>query len=306
MKEWVSLIPNTVHLIWIGDQEYPDYFKLFLKSYELHMPEFTVKVWGNKELTKKNFPLTYDYIKKAKKIHGTLMYDEDSGKQLYKEEGKNLVPMKHSKWAQITDLMRLEIIYNHGGYYFDTTFEILQPLYTLFNKKHYKFVGCNEVPRFKNFPALTNAFFGAVKKSVILKRLLTKKSLSNIDFTSYRIEDETGPEYLRSAIKESDKGVKIFPTTYFYPFIEPVDSYNDSPFRKSSLNKCHKKTLRKSKKSQKSQRSQKSQKYKKLNSNKGYILYPCKNYPKSYALKHWQLGGSWYWWNSFILDDDDY
>ena len=30
--------------------------------------------------------------------------------------------------AQITDLMRLEIIYNNGGYYFDTTFEPIKPL----------------------------------------------------------------------------------------------------------------------------------------------------------------------------------
>ena len=32
----------------------------------------------------------------------------------------------------------------HGGYYFDTTFEILKPMYKLLNK-NYKFVGCNEV-----------------------------------------------------------------------------------------------------------------------------------------------------------------
>ena len=27
--------------------------------------------------------------------------------------------------------------------------------------------------------------------------------------------------------------------------------------------------------------------------NKGYLDFPCKKYPKSYALKHWQLGKSW-------------
>ena len=49
----------------------------------------------------------------------------------------------------MTDLMRLEIIYNEGGFYFDTTFEILKPLYNLLNRKE-RFVGCNEIPRFKD------------------------------------------------------------------------------------------------------------------------------------------------------------
>ena len=145
MKKWISPIPRTVHLIWIGGDP-PDYLKLFMKSFEKNMSEFEIKIWGNKDLNKKNFPLTYEYIKKSKKYHGKPMReDEDLGGHiLYNIRGE---PYLHSKWAQITDLMRLEIIYTHGGYYFDTTFEILKPMYNLFNKK-YKFVGCNEVPRF--------------------------------------------------------------------------------------------------------------------------------------------------------------
>ena len=41
------------------------------------------------------------------------MYDED-GYQMFNEKGE---PLKYSKWAQITDLMRLEIVYTYGGYY---------------------------------------------------------------------------------------------------------------------------------------------------------------------------------------------
>ena len=53
-----------------------DYFKLFLKTFEQHLPEFNIKVWNNKDLKKSNFPLTYDYIQKAKKLHGKPMIDE--------------------------------------------------------------------------------------------------------------------------------------------------------------------------------------------------------------------------------------
>lgn len=273
-KPWVSPIPKLVHLIWIGDNDYPDYFKLFLESFYKFLPEFTIKVWGNKDLTKKNFPKTYSYIQKAKKIHGKQMTDDD-GKKKYTLQGH---PMTYSKWAQITDLMRLEIVSNHGGFYFDTTFEILKPMYSLLNKPKYRFIGCNEVPRFRDHNKLSNSFFGATKKNVILRRLLSKEILDGIDFMDVSVEYQTGPYYLRYGIKLTDN-YKILPTKSLYPFIEPLDASNDPPYRKSSPNKCHSKRKKKT--------------FRKLKSKKGYISYPCKKYPQSYALKHWQLGKSW-------------
>jgi hypothetical protein len=275
MKEWVSPIPKKVHLIWIGGEP-PDYLNFFLESFEKNMPEFDIKVWGNKELNKKHFPITWEYIKRAKKYQGKPMREDKDlgGHILYNIKGE---PYLHSKWAQITDLMRLEIVYTHGGYYFDTTFEILKPMYNLLNKK-YKFVGCNEVPRFKNVDFLSNSFFGAIPKSPILKRLLSKKKLNNINFSSIYVDSETGPSYLRSGIKLSDN-YYIFPTKYFYPFVEEFSPGEDPPYRKSGKNKCHSKKKTKNKR--------------RLKNKKGYISYPCKKYPKSYSLKHWQLGKSW-------------
>ena len=53
-KQWVSPIPKKVHLIWIGGDP-PEYFKLFLQTFFDHLPEFDIKVWGNKDLTRKKF-----------------------------------------------------------------------------------------------------------------------------------------------------------------------------------------------------------------------------------------------------------
>jgi hypothetical protein len=276
MKEWISLIPKKIHIIWIGKLDPPDYYeKYFKESFEKNMSQFEIKLWRNKDLTKKNFPLTWKYIQIAKKIHGKKMYDED-GNQLYDKECIN--PLKENRYAQITDLMRLEIIYRNGGFYFDINFEILKPMYNVLNKKK-KFIGCNEIPRFKNEGSLSNSFFGAVKHSVILKRLLSKKYLDGIDFSNDQVSTETGPGYLRMGIKSNDSYL-ILPTKYMYPFIEPFDSYTKHPpYRKSKKNKCH--SLKRKKKT------------KKLSNKKGYIRYPCKKYPKSYALKHWELGKSW-------------
>ena len=287
MKEWISPIPKKVHLIWIGNLEYPDYFRAFLKTFYQYMPEFEIKVWGNKDLIKKNFPMTINYINKAKKLHGKPMVDDYGEKML----NFKLDPLLYSKWAQITDLMRLEIIYNHGGYYFDTTFEILKPLYNLLNKKKYTFVGCNEIPRFKNVDILSNSFFGATKKNPILKRLLSKKKLNQINFYDFQVDFQTGPGYLRSGIKLNDN-YYIFPSTYFYPFVEEYSPGQNPPYRKATKNKCHnqKKTKRVRKR---------------LKNKKGFIEFPCKKYPKSYALKHWQLGKSWLISEYFVLDSNN-
>lgn len=271
-KQWVSPIPKKVHLIWIGGEP-PEYFKLFLQTFYDHLPEFDIKVWGNKDLTRKNFPKTYDYIMKAKKLQGQPMKDDYDNTML----DDNYEPYKYSKWAQITDLMRLEIVYNNGGYYFDTTFEILKPLYNLFNKKGVEFVGCNEIPRFKNVNILSNSFFGATQKNPILKRLLLKSNLDSIDFYDSAVDFQTGPGYLRSGILPNDNYF-IFPTTYFYPFVEEYSPGQDPPYRKASENKCHSMTQKGNMKNIGS---------------KGFLNFPCKKYPKSYALKHWQLGKSW-------------
>ena len=283
MKEWKSPIPLKIHLIWIGNQEYPKDFEYFLQSFFDKLPEFEIKVWGNNDLNIKNFPITLPYIKKAQKLQGKQMIDEEG----YKMYDENMKPLLYSKWAQITDLMRLEIIYNHGGYYFDTTFEILKSLYNLLNHK-YKFVGCNEIPRFKNVGILSNSFFGAIKKSPILKRLLSFKRLDNIDFYDHQVDFETGPGYLREGILLSDN-YYIYPSNYFYPFVEEYSPGNDPPYRKSGRNKCY--SLKKKKG------------YKKVKN--GYIHFPCKNYPKSYALKHWQLGKSWLIHDYQIKEDNN-
>ena len=105
------------------------------------------------------------------------------------------------------------------------------------------------------------------------------KKLKNIDFYNSSVDFETGPGYLRSGIRLNDNYL-IFPTKYFYPFVEEYSPGQDPSYRKSSKNKCHSK-------------KKKKRTNKRLKSGKGYLKFPCDKYPNSYALKHWQLGKSW-------------
>ena len=109
---------------------------------------------------------------------------------------------------------------------------------------------------------------------------------------------------MRSAIKTTDP-IKIFPSKYFYPFVEEYTPGQDPPYRKSSKNKCHsfKKIKRVKQTKRKTNRNQKnSSKVIRLKNKKGYLVIPCKKYPDSYALKHWQLGKSWLISNYYLRD----
>ena len=271
MKKWNSPIPRKIHFIWIGDKQ-PDYFKLFLKGFHKLNPEFKIRVWGNKELNKKHFPITFPYIQKCKKMQGKKIKEWSSAPTMF---NTNDEVYSYSKWAQITDLMRLEIIYREGGYYFDTTFQCVKPLYPLLNCKG-SFVGCNEVSQFSKVNFLSNSFFGSTKGNIILKRLLSVSRLNKIDFRSTNVAQESGPVYLRSGIQKKDDFI-ILPTNSLYPYIESWNGKNP-PYRKASTDKCY---------------SKKKTKGKIKLKNKGYLEIPCKKYPNSYAIKHWVLGKSW-------------
>ena len=51
--------------------------------------------------------------------------------------------------------------------------------------------------------------------------------------------------------------------------------------------------------------SKENKKKKRLKYKKGFIEFPCKRYPKSYALKHWQLGKSWLIQEYFVIDENN-
>ena len=52
MVQWKSPIPQYIHLIWIGTRSPPDYLRLFIKTFIRNFPNFKIKVWRNKDLSR--------------------------------------------------------------------------------------------------------------------------------------------------------------------------------------------------------------------------------------------------------------
>lgn len=223
-------IPKIVHQIWFGSSV-PQWRKYLFDH--------------NKEICKK---CGYKYIlwtedkRKPEFFESTHGYQRDAIK-IGEETGQ-------SRWAQVADLARLEIVYKMGGIYIDSLFEIsthfLDEITRLSNTGKYIFIGANEDPcRFDckgnaGRKYLTNSFFAGTKGCPILERLLTEESLEDIDLSSPYINRTTGPYYLRSAIKNKEikEGVvHLFETEQIFPF-----NVNPSDYREVHPNTCLKET----------------------------------------------------------------
>jgi mannosyltransferase OCH1-like enzyme len=169
---------KTVNQIWIGKvQPLPDPIKqYYMKSVKNMAIKNNVKyrLWGNKDITKKNFPILYDRIKWCIK--------------------------KKRPWAMICDLMRLEILLLNGGMYLDTNFEILKP-----EKFGSIFKENKGVFTYENEKILTNSFLYTPKpgNSTILNCINDLLTKTDSDFMKSP-NKITGPSLISANIISDD------------------------------------------------------------------------------------------------------
>ena len=252
-------IPKIVHQIWLGGSKpfklHQMYMNTCKKLYENNDWEYLV--WRDKDITRRNFPKTYDYIKRVIAI-GT-------------ETGS-----LNKKYAQIADLMRLEILYNHGGMYLDTTVECIDPI-LLGNDK---FVVSNECKlngfkcRSENGLYVSNSFIASIARHPIIRHMLSKKVLEKIDYFSPEVNLQTGPYFLGKFIHKFKNKYDI--TMLHYNLVYP-----HSPEEKC---KCiHTKKLK----------LKPTVMLINKDGKKIFLEYPCKAYKDSYFIKHFEAGGTW-------------
>lgn len=250
----MSKIPRIIHQIWISSPfiksvQIPPIIQLYMDTFKSNK-DFEYKLWKNEDLNKDNFPITFKYIKK-------------------------LLSKKKIIFAMIADLMRLEILYHHGGIYIDVTMECVKPLNFILKYKN-PFIMSNEKScglrcRGKDgMLYVSNSFIASVPKYKVLERLLSDEYLESIDF-KLSANIATGPYYIRKGIKRHSD-VKLLPTKYIYPF----QSDEEDPCVSLTPKKSYKKV-----------------KYN--NEKKYYIKFPCNVYKndKVYIVKHWSVGGTW-------------
>ncbi len=185
------MIPKKIHYCWFGENPLDELSLRCIASWEKFFPDYEIVCWNES-----NFDITQiPFMQEA-----------------YHEK----------KWAFVSDVARLIVLYQHGGIYFDTDVEVIKPFDDILNKANCGFFGF-EVTGF----VASGLGFAAEKGDSFLQQLITK--YKGICFADYKdrlsevacpiimtqLMEEQG--FVRKDALQSFRGFDIYPTEYFSP-----------------------------------------------------------------------------------------
>ena len=132
----MSRIPHTIHYCWFGRNPLDEKSLRCIESWRKFFPDYEIIQWNED-----NFNINeFDFTQKA-----------------YADK----------KWAFVSDVARLKILYDHGGLYFDTDVEVVSSYDDILSTTADGFMGFETTLQVNS-----GLGFGAVKGSPLLKSLL--------------------------------------------------------------------------------------------------------------------------------------
>lgn len=183
------MIPKIIHYCWFGEKPLDPKVIRNINSWKKYCPNYKIVQWNESNFDVKKYQFAYEAYKKR-------------------------------QWAFVSDVARLDIVYNNGGFYLDTDVELLRSL-DCFRKNKVFFA------REDNFTVNTGVGFGSEPYyRIVLKNLLEyeEKHFINNDGTLNKIlcVDVTTNLLSQMGFKPSKKiqikkFVKIYPRDYFCP-----------------------------------------------------------------------------------------
>ena len=187
------MIPKIIHYCWFGGAPLPEKERSCIESWRKFCPDYEIKEWNES-----NYDISENqYIRQA---------------------------YEAKRWAFVTDYVRLDIIYHHGGIYLDTDVEVIRSLDPLLENS--AFAGMENVDR-KQLSVNTGLGFGAVKHHPIINEwrsqyrelsffqadgtpdLLTTPARTTAQLERHGFQQEN--------VKQVIAGMTIYPTEYFSP-----------------------------------------------------------------------------------------
>lgn len=92
------MIPKTIHYCWFGGNEKPDAVNKCIASWRANCPDYEIREWNEGNVSLEGCP---QYVRDA---------------------------YTAKKYAYVSDFVRLQVLFDHGGFYMDTDVELLKSL----------------------------------------------------------------------------------------------------------------------------------------------------------------------------------
>ncbi|AWZ44725.1 glycosyltransferase family 32 protein [Latilactobacillus sakei] len=183
------MIPKVIHYCWFGKQPLDKKVISNIRSWKKYCPDYEIIQWNESNFDIKKYQFAFEaYTKK--------------------------------QWAFVSDVARLDIIYNNGGFYLDTDVELLSSLDNFTKDKVF-------LAREDKYSIATGLGFGAeINDEFILCNLseYQDKHFINSDGTLNKIICVDITTHLLSLLKikpsnkvQKVKEIKIYPREYFCP-----------------------------------------------------------------------------------------
>ena len=188
------MIPKTIHYCWFGGNPKPKLAQKCIQSWIQCCPDYEIKEWNES-----NFDV----------------YQNAYTKYCY----------ENGKYAFLSDYARLKIVYDHGGFYFDTDVEIIRCIDDLCI--HEAFFGF-ENDEYVN----TGIGFGADKNSLVIKAMLEEydqsmgENITVIKCPELNTRALVKCGLIRDGSLQIINGAVIYPEDYFNPYDDPTGKLN--------------------------------------------------------------------------------
>ena len=179
------MIPKTIHYCWFGKKPLPRMAKRYMESWKKNCPDYEIVRWDES-----NF---------------------DPGFNQFTRDAYNA-----GKWAFVSDVARLYIIYHYGGVYLDTDVELIRPLDPFLS--NHAFMGIEH-----NGLIATGLGFGAEKHSEVIQEMLEEYDRVPFDMHNPPKCPEVTTAflarygYVRQPQVQTVRGITIYPSEYFGP-----------------------------------------------------------------------------------------
>jgi mannosyltransferase OCH1-like enzyme len=175
------VIPRVIHQIWVGPDPLPDEHRRWIETWRALHPEWEHRLWTEDNLP--SDPIRPEVLERLR------------------------APVERA------DILRLEILYRHGGVYVDTDVECLRPLDDVLGDE--RFVGvCIKPGR------ATKTFLAAAPRHPILERALREVRPLRVYWTlsapTETMKEVAGPPFLRRLLADYPE-VKLLDPPLFFP-----------------------------------------------------------------------------------------